>query len=51
VGAYYFVSPNNPGGIAPYADVGSTNYVTQLGQATSTTVMNLKPSVTGVVHG
>jgi hypothetical protein len=46
-GAPYFLS-ETPGGIQPLADMGSGEYVTQLGLASSTTVLAVKIHTPGV---
>lgn len=46
-GVAYYLS-DTPGGICPVADVGSGEYSTVLGFATSTTVLNLKIQESGV---
>ncbi len=46
-GIPYFLS-DTPGGICPIADVGSGEYVVQLGISTSTTVLAVAPKYTGV---
>lgn len=46
VNTFQVVSPANPGGIAPSADLGSGNYLTHLGTAISTTQMRFAPFVT-----
>lgn len=45
-GTAYFVSTNN-GGIAPFADLTSTKWITQVGIALSTTQLIFAPNVTG----
>lgn len=49
VGQVYVVSAANPGGIAPYADLASTNYVTVIGVATTSSQITITPIVSGVV--
>jgi hypothetical protein len=46
-GVSYFLS-STPGGIAPYADIASGDYVCLLGMSKSTTVLALDISYTGV---
>lgn len=46
-GIAYFLS-DTAGGICPVADIGSGEYVVQIGLATSTTVLAVKPVYTGV---
>ena len=48
VGTVYAVSGNAAGAIAPVADLGSGDYVTVLGIATTTTNLSLNPLVSGV---
>jgi hypothetical protein len=48
VGAVYCVSGNAAGAIAPVADLGSGDYVTVLGIASTTSNLILTPSVSGV---
>lgn len=48
-GIPYFLS-SDPGGICAIADVGSGEYVCQLGIASSTTVLKVKPIYTGVAN-
>lgn len=48
-GIPYFLS-DAPGGVCPIADVGSGEYVVQIGIATSTTVLAVKPVYTGVAN-
>ncbi|HLW67850.1 MAG TPA: hypothetical protein VKS79_21205 [Gemmataceae bacterium] len=50
-GALYVVSAANPGGIAPNADMTAGNFVSVLGYASSTSVLQLAPIVTGTAHG
>lgn len=45
VGVIYCVSAANAGGIAPYGDLASTNYVTQLGQVKATGILSFAPVV------
>ena len=47
-GQVYCVSPTAAGGIAPYADLGTGNYVTILGVAISATVLELDPIISGI---
>jgi hypothetical protein len=47
VGQVYAVS-TNVGGIAPYSDLGSTNYVTILGVATTAALLDFQPIVSGI---
>lgn len=47
VGQVYVVSVN-AGGVAPYSDLGSGDYVTILGVATTTAVLNVDLNVTGI---
>lgn len=44
----YVVSPTNPGGIAPIADLGSGNYLSILGYATTTGILAITRNATGV---
>lgn len=46
-GVAYYLS-DTPGGICPVADVGSGEYATVIGIATSATVLNVKISASGV---
>jgi hypothetical protein len=46
VGTRYFVS-GTAGGIQPHGDVGSTEFVTLLGIASSTSVLKMNPVVSG----
>jgi hypothetical protein len=46
-GIAYYLS-DTAGGICPVADIGSGEYVVQIGLATSTTVLAVKPVYTGV---
>ena len=46
-GVAFYLS-DTPGGICPVADVGTGEYATVLGFATSTTVLNLKIQESGV---
>lgn len=47
VGQVYVVSVN-AGGVAPYSDLGSGDYVTILGVATTTAILNVDINVTGI---
>ncbi len=49
VGTIYVVSPNNPGGIAPFADLGSTNFIVILGIGASATHIDMGMTP-GYVH-
>lgn len=49
VGEQYMVS-NTAGGIAPDADIGAGDYVTQIGVATTTTTLKLNFNATGITH-
>lgn len=46
-GVAYYLS-DTPGGICPVADVGSGEYPTVIGMATSTTVLDVDPQAAGV---
>ena len=46
-GSSYYVS-NNAGGISPFADLGSGDFVTYLGTATSTTVLAIQAHKSGI---
>jgi hypothetical protein len=46
-GTIYYVS-TNAGGICPFADLGSGNYVHQLGQATSTSLLAMSVNNSGI---
>lgn len=46
----FFLSGANPGGICPIADVGSGEYAVLLGIASSTTVLKVKITATGVAN-
>lgn len=48
VGQVYVVSAGAAGGIAPYSDLASTNYVTVLGVATTAALLKLKINVSGI---
>jgi len=51
-GLYYIASPNNPGGLAPITDfTTSGHYLSIIGQATTTTNLQIKIVNTGVTHG
>ncbi len=47
VGQVYVVSVN-AGGVAPYSDLGSGDYVTILGVATTTAILNVDLNATGI---
>lgn len=47
VGQVYVVS-TNAGGVAPYSDLGSGDYVTILGVATTTAILNVDLNATGI---
>lgn len=47
-GQTYYVS-NTAGGICPYADLGTGDYVSPVGYAVSTTTLLVQPIATGVV--
>jgi hypothetical protein len=47
VGTEYYVS-SNVGGICPRADLGSNDYITRLGIATTTSLMDVKIHASGV---
>lgn len=46
-GTFYYLS-NNSGMICPFADLGAGDYVTQVGYATSTSLLNITVNATGV---
>lgn len=46
-GTEYYLS-SNVGGICPRSDLGTSDYITRIGVATSTTVLNVKIDATGV---
>jgi hypothetical protein len=48
VGQVYAVSAGAAGGIAPYSDLASTNYVTILGVATTAALLKLRINVSGI---
>lgn len=48
VGTPYFVSSGTAGGIMPYADLCTTDYVSLIGIATTTGAIKMSISVTGV---
>lgn len=50
VGAPYYASPTNAGGVAPYADLNTNHYVTILGHADTNTSIQLGIKATGVQH-
>lgn len=49
VGQVYAVSAANAGGVAPYSDLASTNYVTLLGVATTAALLKMQPLQSGIV--
>lgn len=49
-GLVYVVSAANAGGIAPFGDLSSGNYVTILGVALSTTVLSLNINASGIAQ-
>lgn len=46
-GVFYYVS-NTAGGICPVADIGSADYVTQIGYGLTTSTIMVQPIATGV---
>jgi small ligand-binding sensory domain FIST len=50
VGGVYVVSPNNAGGVAPYADLSTGNYVSILGLAISTSLLQMGINNSGIAH-
>lgn len=49
VGETYYVS-NTPGGIAPDADIGTGDFISRIGTASSATQLALDLSATGITH-
>lgn len=49
-GTHYYVSGNNAGGIMPIGDFTTGQFITDLGIAISTTVIQLAINITGVTH-
>lgn len=47
VGVPYFVGDDAAGGICPLADIGSTDFTTYLGTATTAAIIDLKPHASG----